>query len=544
MSGIRRNFVLLLLFSLLVYALWMFYYPLVNGFFLSDDISWIWFSATKSFCQIFFSPEDYRAISSSNFTPLLGVSFKADWLLFGMEPKGYLAHNMISVLLTGTVLFIFIRLYTSNLTAFVGLILFLLNPITLSVFSWSSTRHYIEGMFFALLSLLFALRAEKKGRIFIACGIFYLLSSLCKEVYVLLPFVVVTFIFRGNVFQRIKKSTPMIIALIAYLIWRFYMLGGIGGYPFADSSEIEGFTDRISKTIKLLSYHLFGAYGFLLFAFVVLIFITVKSKAVFYKSALVFLILLMPVLSVSGLMGVHFSWARYFLHLSLFLLCLSVLWGRESYSNSWRRKIVYVVFITVVTVFLIRDSRLTPAIQRQMQISETSANEFIRSGKMYIQGKQDAWFYDGLRDLYEYFFNKKIHTMIIPSVELHKYISDTRRIDILSHGHELKEKDTNMIDERGISGKIQVKGFKVKWDFTPRENGVYRIIRGRYRGLYNYSTFIPPKGEYEFGRYYPDGRPEVYYLRVIYYSHDGMESVTGEYRIEIPGNSLITIGNP
>ncbi len=499
----------------------------------------MWFSATKSVGEILFSPENYRAISGSNFTPLLGLSFKVDWLFFGMEPYGYNIHNLLAVLMAGAALFLFMKLYTTNPGAFTGVILFLLNPVVLSVYSWSSTRHYMEGMFFALISLYLFVRADRVDKGSILSGCFYLLSALFKEVYVLLPIVMI-FISGGSIFQRIKKTIPVWTGLFIYSAWRFWMLGGIGGYPFGNSLGLKSLTAGIYRIIESMPFHLFGYYHILFWVVFFTVIATVRKKTKILVPGVIFLILLVPVLPVSSLFDLHHSWARYVFHLTVFLIIISILWGRETFEQGgWRSAAVISVLIWASLIFFIRDNELKKILKVESEHARETMEEFLFSKKEFITARQPVWFYDGLRDINEYFFDIKVNTKIIPDDRWIDYAAEDRRLEITSQGYDIKKPDIAKGLKRDvIKGKIIIEGYRIKWEFGPYKTGKYFIIRGRYKGLYNYISPVRRDGEYLFGKYYPDDRPEVFYLRVIYRSPEGWEGISKEYLIEIPGNSM------
>ena len=260
---IRPRHVIALAF--LCFVVWIYYVPLLNSYFASDDTEWIWFAATKSIYQILFSPENYRAINSSNFTPLLGLSFKADWKLFGMNPAGYNVHNLISLVAAGGAFFVFMRLFCSSFVALLGLILFFLNPIVMSVYSWSSTRQYVEGMICALVSLTLYVKTDREAKVSVMSGFFCLLSVLYKEVYIVLPFVALV-ISKATLTRRFRSIAPMFFAIMLYIPWRLWILGGVGGYPFIDGFSPKVILYGISKLFTIMPAHFFGTYTFLFWA--------------------------------------------------------------------------------------------------------------------------------------------------------------------------------------------------------------------------------------------------------------------------------------
>lgn len=531
---------LLLLFLIVVcfYAIGAFYVPLLNSFFTADDISWVYFSATKSIGQIFFIPEQYRAINGSNFTPMLGLSYKIDWLLFGMNPKGYFVHNLIAGLFAGAAFFFLVRYYSNTFTGFAGVVLFLLNPLTLSVFSWSAARHYTEGMFFALVSFYLYARKAETGRAPVLSAVFYLLSALCKETYVVLP-AVLFLITKGSIAQRVRNTLLFWIALVIYFLWRLWMLQSMGGYQTFMPVDLKS---GLFRLIEFMPQHLFGSYRMLFWVIAIFIFLMMSKKIRAVLLAVIAGILLMPIVPVSSLFDIQYTWARYVFHLTVFMIFIGVLWGRENLKqNGWKRASVVIVLITAITLFVIRDNELKTTLYKDSENSRKTTEAFLYSDKKFISAEQPAWFYDGLRDINEYLYGKKIDTMIIPEEKLIKYISEKRRLDILSDGNDIASK-AGEFRKNIIKGKLALNGYRIKWKLGPYKEGNYFIIRGRFPGLYNYVSPVKDRGGYLFGEYYPDGRPEVFYLKVVYQSPEGWEGISDEYRIEIPGNTEIKLG--
>jgi hypothetical protein len=534
----KKSFLPLIIpLAILITILFTLYLPSLDGFFFGDDTQMMWFAATKSPGEILFSPEHYRALSGGLFQPMLGLSFKADWILFKMDPRGYYIHNLLAVMLTGAALFVFLKIYSNNLTAFAGVLLFSLNPAVFSVFNYCTNRHYMEGMAFALLSLYFFVRADRMGKISVLSSIFYLIASLYKEVYVTLP-AIALLLSRGNIIQRLKSTLCIWIAFFLYIIWRFWMIGGMGGYPFFDLWGFKNLISGINNLLKNMPLYCFGSFHILFWPVIAIMLITMNRISDLLKLFIILIILLIPVLPVLSLFGTHFTWARYIFPLSVFLICIGVLWGRETLvRKGWRGVAVIAVFITAVTLSLIRTNELKASIYEDMKTSKETAEEFLYSGKGYIQGKQPAWFYEGLRNLNEYLYGKKIDTKIIPDNELMDYISEDRRSEISSLGYDIKpakEPRRNV-----IKGKLEISGYRINWEFGPYKTGGYFIVGGKYKGLYTTIMPLKSKGEYLFGKSYPEDKRDISFCRILYRSPQGWEGITDEFKIDTPGNYII-----
>jgi hypothetical protein len=288
--------------------------------------------------------------------------------------------------------------------------------------------------------------------------------------------------------------------------------------------------------------HLVGAYHLLFWIVLCIMVFTVKDKRRMLILLPIALILLMPIMPVSSLLDLHYTWARYLFHLSVFLIFIGLLWGNESMKDAvWKRVTVVLVTTAVAAAFAIRDKGLKDFMHEERVIAGQTANEFLYSGKEFIEPRQPAYFYDWLRDIHEYLYGEKIRTKIIPVNELIPYLSDQRRSEILSQGYNIGQKTSREFRKNVIQGRFKVDGYRVKWKLGPYTNGGYFFIRGRDDGLYNDIHEVKRKGEYIFGKNYPDSRPESFYLKVVYRSPEGWEGISDEYKIEIPGNIIINI---
>jgi hypothetical protein len=533
-------------FVSLFFVVWTFYVPLLNSYFASDDTQWIWFSASKSVYKILFSPEDYRAISVSNFTPLLGLSFKVDWNLFGMNPEGYNIHNFLSLLAAGGVLYMFMRLFFSSFIALLGLILFFLNPVVLSAFSWSSTRHYIEGMICGLISLTLYVKAYREAKVSVMSGLFYLLSVLYKEVYIVLPFVAFV-ISKGAQTRRIRSIAPMFLGILLYVPWRLWILGGIGGYPFIDGFSPKIILYGISKLITIMPVHFFGSYSFM-FWIVVAVLAAIGAQKAAVRFGAVAASLFVPVLPVLCLFDKGYSMARFIFLPSVYFVFVCILCITENQDRKkWRLITAGVCVILAASLFVLRDKELRTTIEKERQATKRSAEEFISSGKKYVMAEQPEWFYVGLRDIWEYFYGKKIYTNSVPdNAYLLRYSSWERREDLqlngfYRNGSAGKDLRSRVIKERFI---LTMNGYRLHWHLEPSDGGAYSVVYGKSSELYHYKIPIKDSGTLMFGKRYPDRRPDTSYLKFVYQSPDGWEGVGREYRIEIPSaTSLVLTGD-
>ncbi|GEM_PF-1856718 len=529
-----RMIVLTIIILLVVGSL---YVPMLKNWFYSDDTFWIWTSATTKFYEIFFVPERYRAMAS-NFTPMLGVSFKIDWNFFGLNPIGYSIHSLLSLGATSIALLFLLRLYMSSDRAILGIILFLLNPITLSVTYWYSTRHYIEGLFWCLLSLYSFVKSEKIGKISTFSGIYYLLASLNKEVYVVLP-AVSYLISKGDVLMRIKKTLPLWAGLFIYTIWRIWIMGGIGGYPGNQPLDIYFIPEFFNRTILFLSHNWFGSAYILMYLILGLLFLFSLKQSRFLG---IFLLLLIPIFPVSSIFDSHHYMGRYFFHLSVFIICMIIfLYDRIMTKYKYQHKVFAVIIVFLIIILNIRqDIDIIKTIRTERIESEASAISFLQSQKKYIESKQSSWFYESLRNIHKEFFGQVIDTRLVPDESLLKY-ADNKKLKEIKDSSILIPIDKIVSDQkRLLKGPIDIKmaleQYKLSWEFGPYEEGQYSILIGKIQGLYHEKYGMKPFGSFMLSKTHRDSTPDIIYIRILYQSlGDSYEIISDELTLSIPG---------
>jgi hypothetical protein len=319
------------------------------------------------------------------------------------------------------------------------------------------------------------------------------------------------------------------------------MLGGIGGYPLQGAFNLKSVASGILGVLKFFPYHFLGPL-YLLFWFV-LVFMGLtgdKRKALMIGAMLG--ILLVPILQVAGLIDVYHNWARYMLHLSLAIIIATVLRGRVLYMHGgWQRIMAVAILFAVMGAFILRDLDLKKTIIQERLISAAAAHEYVYSGKPYIDAKELAWFYDGLRVIHRYLLDREIPTRIIPEPPFRKYIAGDRLRDIQAKGLLPDQKPDNGLRTGIVNGEVSIAGYLVTWRLGPYREGQYSILMGREAGLYNFVHGVGRKGEQHRGQYLPGNAPDVFFMRIVYQSPGGWEAISNEYRIEIPGNAQIQL---
>jgi hypothetical protein len=202
------------------------YWRPIGSWFYNDDPHWIGAVASHTVRELLFVPEVFRGIAP-NFTPWLALTFKTDSVLFELAPLGYHLHDLAALIAASLAFFALARKWMSLEAALAAVLLLWASPITLATATWPSTRHYVEGLFFALVAIRLAMKPGWKAAL--GAGGLYFLSAAAKEVYVVLP-AVAWLLVEGTFRERWKRSAFMWIGLGLYTVWHLTMMGGLGGY--------------------------------------------------------------------------------------------------------------------------------------------------------------------------------------------------------------------------------------------------------------------------------------------------------------------------
>ncbi len=231
-----------------------FHHELLNGWWRGDDTQILKFVWQHKPWEYFFLPKVSQEFTASNLTPWVALSYDFDLALFGLNPAPYYIHHLIILWLVLALTFFLLRLWLNPLFAGLGAVLFACG----APFFFSSqilyTRHYWEGLIFAILALYLFVRAVRDHRpTFSWLGAaFFLLAVSAKELYV--PLVVaLPFLLEKDITHRLRAAIPFILVAFLYVGWRWYMLGHpIGGY-----SHIIAWGNFLSLPVNISAY-IFG----------------------------------------------------------------------------------------------------------------------------------------------------------------------------------------------------------------------------------------------------------------------------------------------
>lgn len=282
---------LLYLSSILIFLV-IINYRVLDTWFIVDDTANIFCSSFDTM-RLLFDRGTYLFFNQLFFTPLLPISFKADWLLFKLNPAGYHLHNLVVAFLCCLIFYKFQRLYFSPVISWLGTVFLSFSlPISFDI-GWITRKQYLWGFLLALVALYLLKRweANKKRYILFFSLMSTLLSFLFKEAYTFLP-AIIFIVSSGSIKERAKKTIPYFLILAVYILWRVYMLGSLGGYPGSTDKSFLFLLNKLFHIPMNLSENL---YGFSYFPFLLL------AILAFLDFEMLFLITLTSIIVISPL---------------------------------------------------------------------------------------------------------------------------------------------------------------------------------------------------------------------------------------------------
>jgi Tfp pilus assembly protein PilF len=220
------------------------YLPSFSGGFILDDHDLIennpyirephsvisYFSQEDGIVQSENRPDEHTGY----YRPLANLTYRLDYMLWGMKPQGFRATNLVLHVLTSFLLYSFIVLLAHDRqTAFWASLLYAVHPVNTEAVSWVSGRNNILVTLFFLSSLYFYIkRWEGAGNLsFMASVLFCVLAILSKEFGLLiLPCIFLYHRFltkrKGRVRDEIISYLPFLLLGIGYFVLRKMVTGG------------------------------------------------------------------------------------------------------------------------------------------------------------------------------------------------------------------------------------------------------------------------------------------------------------------------------
>jgi len=214
--------------------LWALSLPLLLFWILYHQILYTWWTADDPALLEYIhdvSPWHHLVNKTRGlfYTPLQPLSLGLDYYFFGLQPSGFYWHHLLSFSLVLLLAYWVLKQFFPPLLASMTVSLFVVSVPTAHAAHYLMLRHYIEGLGFALLATWCYLRAvnhSQNTRHFWASigSLWYLVACLAKEIYIPLPFILLT--LPVSVFQqRLRQLWPFLITVVVYTGLRLYSVG-------------------------------------------------------------------------------------------------------------------------------------------------------------------------------------------------------------------------------------------------------------------------------------------------------------------------------
>lgn len=222
--------------------------------------------------RIFMDPSVLNSWGASNaLVPFQLLSYWIDMHLFGPFPFPVYVHNVLSFLVVTLLLYaVLLQCTRDRFAALSATLLWMILPSTLAVHQFISTRHYMEGLLFALAMIYVTFKSlEQEKRISVKTAVLIsglgLIGMLCKEIYAT---TIPTFLAMIGLWRRRYALVVLGICLtVIYATYRLTFLGGDLTYTmeFVSGREYLFFLSKIpyALTASPLGYLLYGAIGIL-----------------------------------------------------------------------------------------------------------------------------------------------------------------------------------------------------------------------------------------------------------------------------------------
>ena len=186
------------------------------------------------------------------YRPLASLSYSLDYSLWKLEPFGFQLTNLVLHIVVSILVFFLLRVLCAGDTtvAWIGALVFATHPILVESVPAIDRRHDMLAVMFLIASLLAFVRYRRPTgprTLFLVLSITtYVLGLGAKETAIVLPVVVflhyLVFPEESSHLRRItaaaKGVAGYLAATLAYVVWRFYVLGGLGGYQQAASLDV------------------------------------------------------------------------------------------------------------------------------------------------------------------------------------------------------------------------------------------------------------------------------------------------------------------
>ncbi len=414
------------LFLLVILCLLIYAPSLSNGFIWDDDMNLYrntWIQKTEGLKDIWFSNKIYQ------YYPLNFTSFWLEHKLWGLNPFGYHAVNLILHILNVLLVFWVVRKLYSRL-AFPVALLFAVHPIQVETVAWITERKNLLSLFFFLSAILAYLRFDftRRLRDYLFTVAMFILALLSKPVavcFIFFPALYKWWRDRRLGWPEIKVSVTLAAIGLFFALYtlflEFYQVGAQGSafnLTFLERLVLSG------RIILFYPYKIIFPFDFIFFyprwtvdanvwwqwSFSLAVILILGALFIYRKKIgrgalalfIFYVISIFPVLGFLNVYGMKFSYvADHFSYLStpvlLLLICASLtflldrLKTRFTFLSSIAYKILSRVFFVLIIIYMFGKS---------IELTKNYKNEMVLWSNLVKDNPRCLVAYDSLAEEY------------------------------------------------------------------------------------------------------------------------------------------------
>ncbi len=203
------------------------------------------------------------------FRPLGYFSMTINFWISGLNPLGYHLIDLSLHFFNSILVFSLINLFSHDKKkGIIAGVCFAIHPVCIQTSVRFVYRVDILGTLFCLTTIWYfaKFRLKAKNKFYLFALFFAGLSFLCKETMIILPLLIIAYdqwwggrrfySAKAKLVDGVKLYIPFFLLLAIFLGWRWYVLGGWGGYEF-QRITLSSFFPQMSYHLPRLFYNVF-----------------------------------------------------------------------------------------------------------------------------------------------------------------------------------------------------------------------------------------------------------------------------------------------
>jgi hypothetical protein len=454
--------------------------------------------------------------------------------LFGLNPRAFCLHHLLSLWLVVGMTFVFLRQWVKTGWAAIAVLMFLCSAPCVTILYPLTNRHYLEGLLFSILVLhLFILALRKQTNVPIWFGmLFYALAVTAKETYVVLPFLL-PLIPESTFRHRLRMASPFFLILMSYGVWRRFMLERwMGGYfPSIDWAYAAG--ELLNLPCLIFGDSSFGLASFFI-TLALLIYIVrknISTMLLLFVSISLLLGSILPAMTISDPQRLlfFFCWTM----IVAIVFGLSMAWGPHVFQ-----KFLVLVFLAVIGFSIFSQGWKVRAELEKDAEGYAAHGRFILSAEeqnvLWSLAKYGHWYANGMLWLRENVLGERNPVLVFDEFDLNKlkngspqvfrYDSSCRCIrDISKDLPGIMAMWSFRLKDADIHIDLSYRNGYLYWKLSPFTSGAYSLIS--YSG-YGSKLYIPQEGAIR------TEMQEPMVFRIRYDSPEGWTTYSSVFRFE------------